>query len=383
MEFGVIIGISPGRDNVQDRIGGKPETRGTSAAAVLQRSGPSHPKALWAAVVAMALAAFGGLWWALAPLRVTAVLPFKGDAAEVVYATGVVEPRYWAKVSALARKRIIEMCQCEGKPVRKGDVLGRLDDLEERAQLNELQARRDRLQEDADRMKGLVDRNITSRVTYDEKLTQIREYEARILAQKDRISDLELKSPVDGVVLRRDGEVGEIAGTANADVLFWVGKPKPLRIVAEVNEEDIAKVREGQKVLLRHEGFKGAPLDAVIGEITPKGDPATKTFRVYFSLPEDTPLKYGMSVEANIVVREAKGVTLLPAEAIRDGQVQVVDGGRLKRVPVKIGIKGTRNVEIVDGLGSGSTAVVSPARADLKDGARVSPVIAKPAGNGS
>lgn len=368
---------------MQDKIGGKPETRGTSVAAVLPKATSRRPVTSWVAAAIVAAAAIAGLWWVLTPAKVTAVLPFKGDAAEVVYATGVVEPRYWAKVSALARKRIIEMCQCEGRQVRKGDVLGRLDDLEERALLNELQARRDRLQEDADRMKGLVDRNITSRVTYDEKLTQIREYDARILAQKDRISDLELKSPVDGVVLRRDGEVGEIAGTANADVLFWVGQPKPLRVVAEVNEEDIAKVREGQKVLLRHEGFKSAPLDAVIGEITPKGDPATKTFRVYFTLPEDTPLKYGMSVEANIVVREAKGVTLLPAEAIRDGQVQVVDGGRLKRVPVKTGIKGTRNVEILDGLPTGSAGVLSPVRTEMKDGARVSPVLTKPAGSGS
>lgn len=331
----------------------------------------------------MVIAALSGLWWMLAPQKATAVLPFKGDAAEVVYATGVVEPRFWAKVAALSRKRIVEMCQCEGKPVRKGEVLARLDDNEERALLTELQARRDRFQEDADRMRTLVDRNITSRVAYDDKLTQVREFDARIAAQKDRIADLELRAPVDGVVLRRDGEVGEIAGTANADVLFWVGQPKPLRVVAEVNEEDIAKVREGQKVLIRHEGFKGEPLDATIGEITPKGDPSTKTFRVYFALPDDTPLKIGMSVEANIIVRDVKDVTLLPAEAIRDGHVQVVEAGRVRRTPVKTGIKGSRNVEIREGLSGVGAAVLSPARGDLKDGARVSPVMTKAAGNGT
>jgi len=183
------------------------------------------------------------------------------------------------------------------------------------------------------------------------------------------------------VVLRRDGEVGEIAGTANADVLFWVGQPKPLRIVAEVNEEDIAKVREGQKVLLRHEGFKSAPLEATIGEITPKGDPSTKTFRVYFALPDDTPLKIGMSVEANIVVREARGVTLVPAEAVRDGQVMAIDeDGRLKRTAVTIGIKGARMVEISGGLSPGRP-IVSTFLPDLEDGARVSAVLSKPAVN--
>ncbi len=362
---------------MQDSIASKSELRGMAISGRVSRLS----RLGWLLVAAAVGALAAGLWWVLAPVKLAATLPIKGDAAEVVYATGVVEPRYWAKVSALSRKRIVEMCQCEGQSVRKGDVLARLDDNEEKALLTELQARRDRLQQDAERMKPLVDRNITSRVSYDDKLTQVREYEARIAAQKDRIQDLQLRAPADGVVLRRDGEVGEIAGTANADVLFWVGQPKPLRIVAEVNEEDIAKVREGQKVLLRHEGFKSAPLEATIGEITPKGDPSTKTFRVYFALPDDTPLKIGMSVEANIVVREARGVTLVPAEAVRDGQVMAIDeDGRLKRTAVTIGIKGARMVEISGGLSPGRP-IVSTFLPDLEDGARVSAVLSKPAVN--
>jgi membrane fusion protein (multidrug efflux system) len=356
---------------VQDTPISRAETKGSAGKADSTRHVPARRPLLL-----VALAAAAALWWWLQVPQVASTTVMRGDAAEVVYATGTVEPRHWAKVSALIRKRIVEMCDCEGKPVSKGDVLARLDDQEEKAVLSELQARRDRFMEDANRLKGLVERNIASRVAYDDKLTQIREYDARIAAQKDRIADLELRSPVDGVVLRRDGQVGEIAGTTNADVLFWVGQPRPLRIVAEVNEEDIAKVREGQKVLLRHEGFRGAVLEASIGEITPKGDPTTKTFRVFFALPDDTPLKIGMSIEANIVVREAKGVLLLPADAIRDGHVLAVEGGRIKRIPVVTGIKGTRMVEIVSGLAP-ERAVVTPFRADLSNGARVSATPAK------
>jgi RND family efflux transporter MFP subunit len=276
-------------------------------------------------------------------------------------------------VSALQRKRIVEMCKCEGERVVKGQVLARLDDVEERAVLTELEARLARLGEDAERLKGLTERNVTSRVAYEEKLTQVREYEARVAAQKDRLSDLELKAPMDGVVLRRDGEVGEIAGINATDVLFWVGQPKPLRIVAEVNEEDIARVHKGQTVLVRHEGFEEGTLRAKVDELTPKGDPTTKTFRVYFSLPDDTPLKIGMSVEANIVVREAKGALLVPAEALVNGSVQVVQNGRVRRRAVKTGIKGTRMVEILDGL-AGDAVVLSPARGELRDGARVLPI---------
>ena len=191
-------------------------------------------------------------------------------------------------------------------------------------------------------------------------------------AQKDRISDLSLKSPVAGIVLRRDGEVGEIAGTAANQVLFWVGQPKPLRVVAEVNEEDIRQVHHGQSVLLRHEGHTGNPLRASVDQVTPKGDPQTKTFRVYLELPETTPLMIGMSVEANIVVREAKATLLVPAEAISQGTVQMVINGRVVRRRVVIGIRGTRLIQISSGVTSGDV-ILSPFQSTIADGKRVRP----------
>jgi RND family efflux transporter MFP subunit len=175
---------------------------------------------------------------------------------------------------------------------------------------------------------------------------------------------------MDGVVLRRDSEVGEIAGTGLNDVLFWIGEPKPLRITADVNEEDIVKVKPGQKVLLRHDGFPAGALFATIDSITPKGDATSKTFRVYFSLPDDTPLKIGMSVEANIVVKENASALVVPADAVLEGRVFVAREGRLLERSVKVGIKSTRMVEIISGLEPGESVVV-PATASLMDGQRV------------
>lgn len=313
-------------------------------------------------------------WWLFGrgpEVRVASAV--RGDAAEVVYATGNVEPVIWAKVAALQRKRIVDICRCEGRTVKAGEVLARLDDDEERAVLNELEARLQRYREDAARLKGLVERNITARTIYDEKLTQVREYEARVTAQKERIELLQLKAPMDGVVLRRDGEIGEIAGIATGDTLLWVGQPKPLRVVAEVNEDDIARVKVGQRVLLRHEGFGEGSLAATVDSITPKGDPQTKTFRAYLALPDETPLKVGMSVEANIVIGEAKGVVLIPTEALSLKAVEVVTGNRATKRIVETGIRGTRMTEVRSGLAVGDK-VVSPYQSSLADGARVRPV---------
>ena len=334
---------------------------------------PRSRRARWALALLAALA-LTAAWWAFGMgTEVRIVAPVRGDAAEVVYATGNVEPVHWAKVAALQRKRIIEICHCEGRSVSKGEILVRLDDDEERAVLNELEARLQRFREDAERLRGLAERNIIPRTNSDEKLTQVREYEARVAAQKDRIAILQLKAPMDGVVLRRDGEAGEIAGTGASDVLLWVGQPKPLRVVAEVNEDDIARVALGQRVLLRHEGHSDQPLTATVDSVTPKGDPQTKTFRVYLALPPDTPLQIGMSVEANIVVAETKAALLVPTEAVSDKTVQTVVDGHVARRTVEPGIRGTRMTEIKSGLKM-SDRVVTPFRAGLGDGRAVRPV---------
>lgn len=322
-------------------------------------------------VFMLLLAAAGGaLWWrqiGRGP-EVTALAPTRGTVAEIVYATGAVEPERWAKVVPLVRKRIVDMCFCESKRVKTGDVLARLDDVEERAQLAEMAATRDKRARDLERATSLAQRGAGAQTAVDQAQTALAESEARIAAQKERIDELTLRAPLDGVVLRRDGQIGEIVG--QNDVLFWVGQPKPLQVVAEVNEEDILKVREGQTALLRNDAVAGRRVESKVGHITPKGDPQSKTFRVYLPLPDDTPLLIGMSVEANIVAREKENALVVPAEAIVDGAVFVIDGERLARRPVKTGVRGARMIEIVEGLAE-TDRIAAPARADWREGLRV------------
>lgn len=102
-------------------------------------------------VVAVAAAAAVGaaaFWYALRPVPLSVVAPKRGDAAEIVYASGVVEPRVWAKVTSTVRERIVEQCNCEGERVETGDALARLDDTEAQAILGELQARLSLAQEE-------------------------------------------------------------------------------------------------------------------------------------------------------------------------------------------------------------------------------------------
>jgi hypothetical protein len=143
-----------------------------------------------------------------------------------------------------------------------------------------------------------------------------------------------------------------------------------MQVVAEVNEEEINRIAVGQKAFLRSEAFPGMALRASVSQITPKGDPTRKTFRVYLLLPNDTPLRIGMSVEANIIFREKPSAIVVPAEAVSGNAVQIVNNGKIERAPVRVGIRGSRNVEITGDVSRGM-AVLSPARPDLADGTRV------------
>jgi RND family efflux transporter MFP subunit len=137
-----------------------------------------------------------------------------------------------------------------------------------------------------------------------------------------------------------------------------------------VNEEDVPRVTLGQQVLLRTDAFPGQPLAASVSDITPMGDVAAKTFRVKMGLPDDTPLRPGMSVEANIITRQQDNALLVPAEAVQGDVVFAIDGDRLKRRQVRIGIRGTRAVQVLSGLNEGDR-VAAPVMPQMQDGLRV------------
>ncbi len=323
----------------------------------------------WIVLLLAAALVAGGAWWRYGrgqEVQLQAV--GRGTAAEIVYATGVVEPVRWAKMASMARERIVEHCACEGRAVKEGDVLARLDDREVRANLAEQQARQALAQREVERVSQLLQRGVATQQAFDKATADLAQIRALIAATNERLGNYQIVAPRAGVVLRQDGEVGEIADVGQ--ILFRVGDPRPLQVTADVAEEDIPRVKIGQAVLLRTDAFKDRPLEGSVRDITPMGDTATKTFRIRIALPDDTPLHFGMSVEANIVTREAKNVILAPNEAIIGGAVFTVANGRVVRRPVETGIRGTRLSEVRSGLAEGDRIAV-PANAAWRGGERV------------
>lgn len=323
----------------------------------------------WIVGIAIALVLAGAISWYLwRPSVVSVVVPSRGDAAEIVYASGSVEPRIWAKVAPVVRERIVEQCNCEGSRVAQGDVLARLDDSEAKAALSELAARRALAEQEYQRSSVLAERNAASQQALDRARSELSQTEALYAAQKARLETYVLRAPSPGVVLRQDGEAGEVAELGS--ILFWVGEPRPLLVEAEVNEEDIPRVEVGQRAVLKSDAFPDRNLEAVVDSITPKGDPVTKTYRVRFRLPDDTPLRIGMSTDVNIVVRVSKNALQVPSVALDGNKLFVVEGESARLREVRTGIRGIKGVEILSGIDDKSR-IVSPYPADLADGARV------------
>ncbi|MGQ0665031.1 MAG: efflux RND transporter periplasmic adaptor subunit, partial [Pseudomonadota bacterium] len=310
----------------------------------------------------------GGYLFNEAQPQVAVARVARGPAVAGVYATGTVEPVAWAKVGPTAAGRLVAVLARDGAAVVAGQALARLDDREARARLTELEARERYWRDEVQRQAALAERGFASRESRDRAHSEHLQAQAVIAAQRQRLTDLTLTAPMNGIVLRQDGEVGEVAEARQ--ILFWIGQPKPLRITAEIDEEDIPRVAVGQRVLVKADAFAGQELTGAVADITPKGDPVSKSYRVRVALPADTPLRIGMTTEINVIVRRAEDVLLVPAGALAGGRVFVVEEGIARARGVRTGIVGRTMVEITDGLSEGELVVVGPPER-LGDGMRV------------
>ncbi len=320
-----------------------------------------------------ALAAAGGwaLW--LRPPALTVAPAILGPAVEAVYATGHVEPLHWARVGPALRGRVTAVLGGEGERVARGQPFARLDDSTARHLVQEAEARARFAAEDLARTRLLVSRDIAPRVQLERAESEARATRALADAAARRLEDYVVRAPDEGTVLRRDVEPGQIADPM--DALFWVGEQSPLRVTAEVDEEDIARVRVGQAALLRADAFAGQVLPAEVAQITPMGDTVRKAYRVRLTLPEPTPLRIGMTVEANIVVRRTPDAVLVPLAALREGRVFVVEqDARVTPRAVEVGVRGAERAEIRRGLAVGEQVVAEAPPGGLRPGQRIRPI---------
>ncbi len=332
----------------------------------------------WAGRSAALIGFAAGAGWLLlrylAPPTVFVTQPWHGPAVQAVYATGTVEASITVRIAPRVAGRLVELGADEGQDVKEGQILARLEDSDLRSAVAELEARERYARLQLERNESLYERKFVTPDRVDQARSDLDAVRAALRRARERLGFMTLEAPVDGRIIRRDGEVGDFI-PVNQPVFFMSKAQVPLRIAAEVDEEDVALVRPGQKVLIKADAFPERVFEGRVSEITPKGDPVARSYRVRIQLPPDTPLMIGMTAETNIVVAERQDALLVPATALSGNSVWLVRDGRLVQQSVKIGAKGPDRIEVMAGLSDRDRVVVEP-WGSLTPGDEVRPVSA-------
>ncbi|WP_235524832.1 efflux RND transporter periplasmic adaptor subunit [Caulobacter sp. Root1455] len=296
-----------------------------------------------------------------------------GAAVDVVYASGVVEHARQAHVAPVTTAPIRSVAVEEGQVVRRGQVLAQLEDGPQRGTAMQVEAQAAQARVIAARTQRLLQAGFAAPAADEDAQAQRKAAEAAAASAWSRLADYRITAPIAGRILRRDAEPGDLAQSGK--VLFLVADPARLRVTADVDERDVARLAVGQTALIRADGFPGETFKGRIDQITPVGDAIGRVFRVRVGLPPASRLRPGMTVELNLVTARRDDARLVPSTAIRDGAVWVEADGKARRVPVVVGAASGDQAEIVSGLAPGARIILSPPK-DLRDGARVKP--AKP-----
>ena len=207
--------------------------------------------------------------WSITPRTVHVTYPEYGQAIQAVYATGTVEASVTIRVAPQIAGRLIELNADEGQSVKSTDILARFDDRDMRASVAELEARARYAEQQFQRTEALLKQGWVTRDKFDQSRSERDAASHAVRRATEQMSFMTLRTPADGQIIRRDGEVGDFIPT-NQPVFYVAKDGVPLRIYADVDEEDIPLIKPGQKVLMKADAFPGHIFEGEVSEVIPR-----------------------------------------------------------------------------------------------------------------
>jgi HlyD family secretion protein len=203
---------------------------------------------------------------------------------------------------------------------------------------------------------------------------QVAQMQAALDSADEDLRNSTIVSPMDGLVLSRDVEVGDAVSSililgSQATLVMTLGDVSEVYVKGKVDEADISKVYMGQRARIVVESLKDKKFEGKVTKISPMGvekDNVT-TFEVKVSIQNPTgELKANMTANAEIILEEKHDVLQLPEAAViydkdRHTFVEIpapaVKTGKQK-VPVKLGISNGVKTELIAGLKEGQQVVL-------------------------
>jgi HlyD family secretion protein len=352
----------------------------------------------------------------------------KGDLAKSVVATGKVEPITKVEVKSKASGIVTKLYVDASDKVKKGQLLAQLDKVEIEAQVEQsragLQAAEanlasseadwQRAKVDAegpdvpllkrayDRAMGMAKDGVVSQSALDDanknyqmalnkqnvskaqvtvlqakiaqSRAQVAQDQANLKQLEEQLGYTDIESPIDGVILSRDVEMGDAVSSilvlgSSATLVMTLGDTSQVYVKGKVDESDIGKVYLGQPARIKVESFKDKTFNGVVTKISPMGvekDNVT-TFEVRVSINNPGgELKAEMTANAEIILEEHKNVLQIPEGAIiydkdKKASVEVPQPSAKegkRKVAVNIGISNGAKTEVLSGLKEGDQVVL-------------------------
>ncbi len=346
-----------------------------------------------------------------APVPVTVAVVERGRVESTVVNSkaGTVKSRYRSDMSPGVSGLVAEIPARKGQRVAAGQVLLRLDDREQRAQvelaaraleaaraggeevcLGAAQAERDwRRAEDLFRQNLVSDQQLETARTQAEAAragcaatrAQAEQAAAALAAARATLAKTEMVAPFAGVVLDVHTEVGEWITPSPPGVfippVIALIDPAALYVEAPLDEADAAKVAVGLPVRATFDAFRGREFAGrltYLSSYVETTQEQNRTLTVEAELAGELPanLLPGLSADLEIILETRADVVRVPSYALLEGdRVLVARGGRLVSVAVEIGLSNWQYTEIRAGLSPGERVVVSLDRPEIKAGARV------------
>ncbi len=249
----------------------------------------------------------------------------------------------------------------EGKRVKQGELLLKINDRELQAQLKSKEVEEKQASDEERRKKKLFESSGISQEEYDKSLNALHMVQAQKEAVKSQLTETEIIAPFDGVVgLRYVSEGGFVTPDA---LIATMQDTDPMKVEFSIPEKYVGQLKNGTEVSVRvgdpQQDFKGT-----VYAVESKIDPDTRTIKARAKIPNPGDfLVPGAFAKVEIILAQLPDAIVIPSEAvipqISGATVFLCENGKAKSVPIKTGIRTETGIQITEGLALNDTLIVS------------------------
>lgn len=324
------------------------------------------PAALFAALLAsQALVAEELPTVAVKPHAVNLTLPFEATVEATTQTT----------LTSQVSGRVLDMQVDVGQPVRKGDLLLRIDAREANEMAAGATAQYVNAKANYERLKNLHQQKFISGAALDKAKADLDAAQAARGQAGVNVGYATVMAPISGVIAQRLIEQGETAAPGRA--LLTIYDPNGLRVTASIPQYQLPQVRNVKQARIEFPEF-GRWADSKFVTLLPTADAATHVSQVRVGLPDDLPgVVPGMFARVHFVLGNAVRLTVPATAVVRRGEVAAVyvkaDQNTLVLRQLRLGERlGEGDIEVLAGLSEGEQVVLDAVRAGIELKARQS-----------